>query len=441
MRNGALASSNFIAATLCQRDFMTLRRFALWVVICSPLAELFSYISVINIGQEHIRIPDIYYLVCVGAALLVAVFSRFSVAVYWQFLLFSLLLVIQIAGILLVRNYSTDWSDSLRFLQTLSWGLISLSVFRTESELKRYARVIVVTATVVAVSSMVIWFKEPTLQRIAGYYSYAGSKGLGHQASYNEWGATFSFAIVLAFLSLGHSRRTLIMIGMALICVVGLIMTQSRSALLALCVSVLVYMFVNGKWRLASVGASRGNTRNIIIVVLGIAVGAIAASYFAINRYASSFVGSTNAYQSMTERFSLWARGVDVWLSSVANIFLGYGGGVFGKYIDSPTTDSFYLDHVLISGLLGLIIIVTYLAHPVIHVHKRDVTRFVKLSVYLTFTIAVVVSLTGNVLVDPTFGGFIFSWLGASFAVANKTPSELRRRSRGMPSFSNRWQV
>lgn len=85
--------------------------------------------------------------------------------------------------------------------------------------------------------------------------------------------------------------------------------------------------------------------------------------------------------------------------------------------IGSPTADSFYLDHALSEGLLGLMLLLSLVITPALQVWSTgNFTREASVGI-LVSVVALTVSLTGNIFVDPLYGGVTFLLLYALFSV------------------------
>jgi O-antigen ligase len=163
----------------------------------------------------------------------------------------------------------------------------------------------------------------------------------------------------------------------------------------------------------------------ILSLICAIPVVAMFSKGLAINRLTKSFILGSNAYESMEVRFDLWLRSVGLWTDNIGAFFLGYGSQSIPNLIGSPTADSFYLDHALSEGLLGLMLLLALVITPALQVWSAGhLTREASLGI-LVSVVALTVSLTGNVLVDPLYGGVTFSLLYGLLSVYGSRNSSL----------------
>ena len=91
-----------------------------------------------------------------------------------------------------------DWAPLFRFVQTLLWGLLSLSFIKNRRELEIISRNIIVAGTILASFSIYFYLVDSNLHRIAGFFSKAGGEGYNNQASFNEIGALYALSALLS---------------------------------------------------------------------------------------------------------------------------------------------------------------------------------------------------------------------------------------------------
>jgi O-antigen ligase len=319
------------------------------------------------------------------------------------------LIVLSLVGEAFLGN-AMDWPRYLRFIQTILWGVLAFAFVRSEKQFNLFLNMVILLGMIMAGVSIELYVVNPELHRIAGYVSFAGGEGLDAQASYNEWGALFAVALVILFCRL-HKRPMSLGWTASLVTVLcGLLLTQSRSAFLATVAALCVLIFLYFKG-LYVPGTGRG-TLAWILLLLAVVGGAVAiTSAFAINRVADSLVYGSNAEESIETRLDLWEKSLDLGSSSVHRFLIGYGDRSFESRIDSPTADSFYLDHLVSEGFIGLMLVLMLLIRPAVRVWRADRSARAGILGVLVLLVALVVSLTGNVLVDPTYGGITFALL------------------------------
>jgi O-antigen ligase len=309
-----------------------------------------------------------------------------------------------------ILGNSIDWPRYLRFIQTMLWGVLAFAFVRSEKQFNLFLNMVILLGMIMGGVSIGLYLVDPELHRIAGYVSFAGGEGLDVQASYNEWGALFAVALVILFCRLHKRSMTLGWAASFVAVLSGLLLTQSRSAFLAAVAALCVLLFLSFKG-LYVPGTGKGRLVWILLL-LAVVGGAVAiTSSSAINRVADSLVYGSNAEESIETRFDLWQRSLDLGSSSVYRFLVGYGNQSFVNRIDGPTADNFYLDHWVSEGFIGLMLVLMILIRPALKVwHAEPSAKAGTLGV-LVLLVALVVSLTGNVLVDPTYGGITFALL------------------------------
>jgi len=158
-------------------------------------------------------------------------------------------------------------------------------------------------------------------------------------------------------------------------------------------------------------GSGRGMLAWGLLLITLIGGPLMYADKLSVNRVADSFVGGSNAEESIETRLGLWRESLDLGGRSVDRFLVGYGNKSFANQIGSATADNFYLDHWLSEGFIGLMLVLSILVRPAIKVWRASLPAGVGILGVLVLLVALVVSLTGNVLVDPTYGGITFALL------------------------------
>jgi hypothetical protein len=404
------------------------RRVGFWLAWAMPLVSLTNIFSLNLVPGLPIHGVDLLFVGGWGIWLLTLLVSRKVSRVGLPYVvLMSLYVGIVLVGFLLLRDYEMAWPIYFRFVETLLWAGLALTFIQQQHDLDMLVWSLCLAGAILALSSLYFSITVPGLQRIAGFFSAAGGEGLGRQASYNEIGAIHALS-VLAMTQWLVARRPSTVRGkqraMAVVLVVcnmmGLVLTQSRSALLAAGVG---FLFVVFRWK----APNRALAWGITIAVLCAAL--LSMQGVGINRLSDSFSPGLNAYDSIQERFHLWDQSMQLWLDSPGSFFIGYGNAGFRSRLKSSTADIFYLDHGLSEGFIGLAVLLLLLFLPFRAVRRMGGGDKPG---NMAFLVAVTVSLTGNVLVDPFYGGITFLLLYGSLAVQYRQQIEGTATARGV---------
>jgi hypothetical protein len=396
--------------TLAAPKIRTIDRLGFYVIVAMPLAALTNVFSLAQIGSLHIRLTDILF----STAVLLLVFSvslgtfprnGFGTYAYKIVTLLSIA-----ASCTLFLEYSVDWWRYLRLIETLLWGAFALMFIKTEAQCQTLMNSVVASMSVLSIASVYIYIEHPGLQRIAGYFSFADGRGLPVQASYNEIGALFALALaVLCWRTLwgGWSLSRYIMLALMM---GGLVFDQSRSGFLAAAVvlGIFIALLIG---RMVRDGPTLRSAIPLLYVVILLA-GSIAGSrLLPVNRISETFISGSGSDMSVLARYDLWNRAVELWTADSSRFFLGYGSERFANLMGSSTADSFYLDHGVSEGFIGLSIILSILFAPVLRVIRQGIFERIATLALLILVVIMIVSITGNVLVDPMVGGVTFSLL------------------------------
>lgn len=259
-------------------------------------------------------------------------------------------------------------------------------------------------ACLMAAASVSVYVMDSKLHRIAGFFSSAGGNGLDHQASYNEWGAVFSIAFCISLYAIVISNKKSHIFFIIFIAI-GLLLTQSRSGILATAVGAVVIITYKLCLDLLNRNLNRSSFLLAITVVFLPQLYIWVSPKLTLNRINESFQIGSNAFVSANDRFFMWNQAVSIWSDKFLSIFFGVGQSVFEKSMNGATSDSFYLDQLAIFGVFSLIIYVFY-ALACIYLSKN---RFFSIAIFL---VGATLSLTGNVIADPIVGAvFLLSLL------------------------------
>jgi len=384
-----------------------------------PLVALTNWLILTKVGELAVRPTDLLFVAAwMLWGLKVAMTMRLERRLLTYFSIVSALVAVTFLGILLLGN-SVDWPRYLRYIQTLSWGALAFSFLGTERRFDTYLKVVVLLGVIMGAVSLGLYLVNPTLHRIAGYFSFAGGEGLDRQASYNEWGAVYALSLTILLWRLYRRALSLLQLGAAGIILTGLLLVQSRSAFLSIAAVITILLVLYSK-RFYQEGAYRRSVFGVLVLLSPIIFVIIASRGLAVNRLLETFVPGSGADVSMASRLTVWQTSLDLWNAGPHRFFLGYGHESFANLIDSPTADNFYLDHGLSEGIVGLLLFLSLLTRPVLTTGlSRPLDPRVVLGA-LVVVIALTVSLTGNVLVDPTYGGVTFSLLYGLLAIHDR---------------------
>lgn len=373
-----------------------------------PVVSLLNMSPVATVRGLNVYASDLLFVLALCAALGSSLLhGRIS-----RFVLLGVLLVasafLMNAFVLALRGVDLDgWATLVRNVQVMLWGVIAAHEIRDERRVRQFVVGSMVAGVFLSCWSLWLFLSRPNLQQIAAYFSYAGAEGWGRQASYNEIGAFLVLSALMTLIlstTVKHGvNRYLLLIAVVLQCG-GALLTQSRSSFLALVVGLLYLL----RAPIRELGRRRVLRRAGAVVLCSIVAVAATSAVNSVNRIKLSVVLGSSANVSALTRFSTWRAGLVAWTSDLAHFLLGYGAGQTATAMGSPTTESFLIDRLVTLGLLGTVCSVWYLARPfALAVKDRRWSAEVSWARNVVVTagiIALCVSLTGNVLMDPFFG-------------------------------------
>ncbi|MQM37967.1 hypothetical protein KBTX_01971 [wastewater metagenome] len=340
-------------------------------------------------------------------------------------------------GVLISPFYRVEWAPFFRFTQTLLWGALALAFITRPRELRVVTKNIVLAGAFLGLSSIYIYSQQAGLHRVAGYFSSAGGAGYSGQASFNGIAALYALAATLSLCYLLWDKRSLlwtnrIMLGVGFaLNFIGLILVQSRSGFLAFGVGCLA-IFIPETKRFAIYGKLNkrllGGAAVVVMVGIGIILGS--EEMAGVNRLTQTFVSGSSEYHSMVTRLVLWREAFAGWFAETPRIFLGIGFGSGERLLALESAHNFFLNVSLWLGLVGLILVLILLIWPILPLNsnRREVGKAHSESGLCSrfgiaaFSVAMVVSLTGNVLVGPLYGSSTFLVLYG--ACAARLPSK-----------------
>ncbi|HEY3373553.1 MAG TPA: O-antigen ligase family protein [Candidatus Aquicultor sp.] len=393
-----------------------------------PIVSLADRIELFNIAGLSIRPVDVLFvLACLTLAAYILMLGKIPKTLPLFLYVLALYALLSLTSFAFLVGYDVDWATFSRFIETMLWGGLALTFIKSMQDLKDFTNNLAIAGSAIGIYSLYLYVTVPGLHQIAGFISYAGGEGLKYQASYNEIGAVHALACILLLHNIvapdpreeKRNLRPVYSVTLLAFNLIGLALTQSRSAMLAFFATALILSLVLVK-RSATEGRRTKRAAVLLILVMSIA---ITLSYFisqdlTINRFTESFTQGTVARSSIEGRFDLWIRSLNMWLSDPVAFLFGFGNNTFHQLLNATTSDSFFLDHGVSDGLLGLIILLALIVGPVLKIQRMErYSRLVRIALLVT-CIALIVSLTGNVLVDPFYGGLTFTILYGALSVA-----------------------
>ncbi len=403
-----------------------IRRFGIRLLGLMPLISLTNVWEIANPFGLSIRLIDVLFV------LLWVIWLQYTLLhgkIHRGVLLFlgmvASFFVVSLVGLAYLPNYQVQWAPLLRFVQMLLWGGLALSFIRKNRDLNIMNRNIIIAGSALSLYSVYLHFTEHGLQRIAGFFSAAGGEGFGRQASFNEIGALYALAALLAlnylFLTKKNFQRwkfIVLVIGFSLN-IMGLVLVQSRSAFLALVIGAFALILPHLTKLLISGKISR-RIINFSAIILAVGAGIIISPVYLmpVDRISRTFIPGSNEYVSVTTRFVLWHKGIQAWLNSIPNFLMGYGFRSSSRLIGAESSHNFFLNIALWLGLVGLILMIILLLWPVIKVIRETKERVVVGTAIVAVSVALTVSMFGNVLVDPFYGGCTFLILYGSVSLS-----------------------
>lgn len=377
-------------------------------LVLMPLISLLNPFIFLQLGMFTIRGIDFLFLIMCNLVFIKTLLHPFSVNKYFLITvtLIGCMVLIAFLGFLFCTRYSTSPLTFLRFLQGMFWGLFATVFIRKLSQTKVVVYAFLVAGSINAAFSCWLALTIPKLHRNAGLFGAAGGEGLLVQASYNEIGAIHSVAAAISFFWLINKytlqKSEIIFLSMAaFVNLVGLILTQSRSGIFSFGV-VMLFVFLIPMTKLFLKGRMSKKYIFFILFFLSFAVYSMNNVEHLKYRMNSTFVAGTNSFNSMEERFRLWNIGTNFWVESSASMTLGHGYGSIKQFTGIPSAHNYFINVLVSTGIIGLLTVLAYLMFPFFFMAKNKDGRNL---IAIVLGIAFIVSFTGNVLVDPFYGG------------------------------------
>jgi len=405
------------------KDF--LNRFGVRLLMLMPLISLTNVWKIATFSGLSIRVIDLLFLLTLFiCAQYIFLHKKIRRGVLLYLGLILTLHLVSLFGLIILPDYQVNWPALLRFTQTMLWGGLALVFVRNKKDLKIIARNVIIAGTVLASFSIYLRLTKEGLHRIAGFFSAAGGAGLDRQAGFNEIGALYALASLLSLYYMYWDGKTLwqwktITFGFCLFLnLIGLILVQSRSAFLAFTIGCFAFIFPQIKKLLVQGKVSSWTiTYTITILIVSILIAAGSVYFAGVNRLMRTFMPESNEYTSAITRFALWNKAIQIWLDRVPYFLLGYGFRTAGRFLGTESAHNLFLNIGLWLGLVGFFSMTLILMWPTIKTIKSNNPATAAMTV-TTFSVALVVSIFGNVLADPFYGGCTFLLLYAAMAVS-----------------------
>lgn len=405
------------------------RRLGISLLMLMPLVSLTNVWKFAELDTISIRGVDLLFLlICYILVQDIFLYGRIRRGVLIFLGSTLIFFLISLLGSVILSNYQVNWPALLRFIQTLLWGGFALSFVSSERDFKNITRNVIIAGVVLSLFSVYLYLTKPSLHRIAGYFSATGGEGLGRQASFNEIGALYALAAVLALNYLFCCNKkckrwgSIMMTGGFLSNTLGLVLVQSRSALLAFIVGSFASFIPHLNIR-RFLTAGRISQKAIIFssAILAVVLFTLISSrhLVPVDRIWRTFIPGSSEYMSALARPVLWHKAIWVWVDEVPYFLLGYGFRSTQCLIGAETTENFFLNIGLWLGVIGLVPVLILLIWPVFKVKKSPKRSMAVGTAIGATSVALIVSIFGNTLVDPFYGGCTFLILYGSLAASS----------------------
>lgn len=237
---------------------------------------------------------------------------------------------------------------------------------------------------------------------------------------FNEVGAIHALVAVACALcwqqERGHSATWVLLM---VVNVAGLAATGSRSAFLALVVGACFVLWGERRRR-------RERNMSMWAPLAASSTGMALAGYIILRTETSTGLTRLSGISTLTPetradigvRTGLWVKGATLWLADASRVLVGYGEGVWGSEVVSiGTTDSFFIDRLVTGGIVSLLTVGTILGWMTVRVARSRDDASRRLGLLVVF-VAFTVSVSGNVLFDPSLGSLVFFLMGHATARA-----------------------
>jgi hypothetical protein len=394
------------------------------LLLAIPLIATFNAFPILSIGSGSLRILDlvfVFYLTLLGAYLTQYPQKKpFKIIILIAFgLLYSTSVFIVSGG--------DQYQDVLRFWLLLFWAPIGLAFLGKEGDFRRSLSYLILSCTLISLYHIFIYLTEPEIHRIGGYHGFSGGEGLNKQASYNEIGAYLSIGLVVILVTFFHSGRKSLIV-LAMLNLVGLLLSGSRSGILALIVAILLtgpnLGWITFRIRIANIG-------RIFFIILPLflltSFMVISADLHIVSRVLNAIDENSNAGESVVSRLELW-RSVAIYLTTNPfEVLFGLGKNSGYGDLNTHTLENFWLDVIFSYGFFGFIIVSYIILFPIIWLARaQQKTKSEKnwMIIKAIFLVTIVASLTGNVLADPML---LSSYLILTYGAVSETIKEGNR--------------
>ena len=404
-----------------------IRRLGIQLLILMPLISLTNYWEITKINNLSIRGIDLFFiLISIVFIIHIILYGKIHHIVPLYFGLILIFFSISFFGLIVLPDYLVQWPALFRFIQTLLWGILALTFVKSNKDLMIISINVIIAGAIIASYSLYLYISIPRLNRIAGFFSAAGSEGFGKQSSFNEIGAVHVVALLLSLYYLFLYNKKLqrvntVIIGIcSILNMFGLIFVQSRSAFLAFTIGCFLFILPQVKNIIFYCKFSKKIIiYSTIVLIIGVIIILCLTYVTNISRLLNTVFPGTSEYNSAITRFFLWQRGTKVWLNKIPYFILGYGFRSTERFIGAESTHNFFLNISLWMGIVGLVTSIILLILPKIIVFSRYKKTINMDIVNIVFYTALVFSIFGNTLVDPFYGGCTFLLLYGAIAPSN----------------------
>jgi len=364
-------------------------------ILALPLFSSFNAFDVFPGGMKIIDIIFFWSLIVFFISALSSI--RLEVA----YRVFAILIGFSYSSIVFILGGGEEFTDVIRIWVGLFWSVIAYNFMSDNEDFRDILKFLFCSAVLISLYQIYIYLTVSGVHRIGGYYGYADGQGLDRQPSYNEVGAFLSFGVMASWICFARMDKRIFYIFCVALCFLGLLLTGSRSSILAVLISFLVFNFTFFKY---GDNSYRFVFLLSIILVFGSSLHLLSnnSSLHVFSRLASTFDPTTNAGNSMQTRLDLWRSAFDVASDEFHRFLIGFGRNSGFGDVGTRTLENFWLDTFFSYGLLGFSIVLFFLIYPFLSLSKINVKDMLEWDIIKSFTIIIlVVSMTGNVLADP----------------------------------------
>lgn len=315
----------------------------------------FAYINIWrDIQFAYFSLPVIFFIFSIAQQPEKSHYYRFwRVFVLW-------LTICTLVGFLLDQRFDLRQIKLIFALVICTMISEKLAHFIRRSTLSVFIDAVVIAFTINLVISIFVGYEiRHEISRISSFqsigYSEYGLNEIGGQASFNEFGAMSGVCALLALMQLQlhrNSAKKLILYGLLFLSsCYQVLLTGSRSALIATFIGVMLFCYLTRNAKLALVA--------LLVIVGGIYFSDIGNSV--IIRFENTFIDSfSNDAQSALGRIDGILDGFQLFLDNPV-FGVGYGGYSYASGSGLVTSENYFVQLLAESGFIGLFLFLFFL--------------------------------------------------------------------------------